>query len=381
MKKKVLVLGSTGSIGRAALDVIRQESDSLEVFGLACNENLGLLREQVERFHPPFVCVGKPITGGAMDGAALLTGMKGIKELVAMDCDIVVNGLPGSVGLEPTVEALKHDKILALANKESLVMAGRMVTDLLGRSRATLIPVDSEHSAIFQLLKGTEKGELKAITITASGGPFRNHSVDALKYVTPAEAYNHPTWKMGRKITLDSATLMNKGLEVIEAKWLFDMEPSRINVLIHPESILHGILEMVDGSFVAYMAYPDMRIPIAYALNKETRHALPFASLDLKDVSTLTFVKPDTDRFPSLRLAYGALEKGDSASVTLNASNDVASDAFIAGKIRFTDIPVIIERVLEKEPGIAVIDNMETIWEIHGWATKYTEEVLGKYHD
>jgi 1-deoxy-D-xylulose-5-phosphate reductoisomerase len=296
-----------------------------------------------------------------------------MKAMIGMDAHIVVNALPGSIGLEPSLETFRCHKVLALANKESLVMAGRIITRMVKKDAARLIPVDSEHSALYQLLKTVKKRELKTIMITASGGPFRKFDKDALEGVKPEEALNPPTWKMGQKITLDSATLMNKGLEVIEARWLFNIEPSRIRVIIHPESILHGIVELVDHSFIAYMAYPDMKIPIAYAINEGARNPLTFSPLSLEDISTLTFHTPDLERFPSLRLAYDALASGDSALITLNASNEVASQAFMEGRIRFTDIPALVEDTLEHHPRQAVIEDTGTIWEIHRWATTYTE--------
>ena len=310
MKKKVIILGSTGSIGRGTLDVIGHQRDKFEVLGLACKGSLQLLEEQVGKFKPAYVAVydGYDNAAKRIGTATVLRGMDGIKEMIGMDAPIVVNAMPGSVGLEPTLEALKHDKVLALANKESLVMAGRLVRKRLEEGSAQLIPVDSEHSALYQLLRGLPSRELKTLIITASGGPFRNHDKEALKKVKPEEALNHPTWKMGNKITLDSATLMNKGLEVIEARWLFDIGGDRIKVLIHPESIIHGMVEFVDNGFMSYLSYPDMRIPIAYALNEEERNTLPFGKLPMEEPFSLTFHRPDLDRFPSLRIAYEALE-------------------------------------------------------------------------
>ena len=382
MKKKVLILGSTGSIGRATLEVIENQKDSFEVFGLACKGNIELLNAQIKKFKPGYVCVydENMKKGIGFDKARILTGIRGIKELIDMDEEIVVNALPGSIGLEPTVHALKSNKVLALANKESLVMAGRIISRLVKEGTSTLIPVDSEHSALFQLMKTIKRKELKNIIITASGGPFKDYRKEDLEHVTSEEALNHPTWRMGTKVTLDSATLMNKGLEVIEARWLFDIKPPNINVLIHPESIVHGIIELVDGSFISYMAYPDMKIPISFAINEGKRCPLPFGKLNLKEFSQLSFYPPDTDRFPSLKLAFNALEAGDGALVAINASNEVASKAFIEGKIKFTDIPIFIEETLEHHPRVPVIEDIETIWEIHKWAQKYTEKKLGKLY-
>ncbi|HOE18216.1 MAG TPA: 1-deoxy-D-xylulose-5-phosphate reductoisomerase [Syntrophorhabdaceae bacterium] len=375
MKKKILILGSTGSIGRSTLEVIGEQQDAFEVFGLACKGQADLLNRQIEKFRPRYVCIYDEGQKDKVnfDKNKLFTGINGMKAMIGMDSHIVVNALPGSIGLEPSLEAFRCRKILALANKESLVMAGRIITKMVKKSGAKLIPVDSEHSALYQLLKNIKKKELKTIMITASGGPFRKFDKDALEGVRPEEALNHPTWKMGQKITLDSATLMNKGLEVIEARWLFNIDPSRIRVIVHPESIIHGIVEYVDHSFIAYMAYPDMKIPIAYALNESARKPIACKPLSLEDISTLTFHTPDLERFPSLRLAYEALASGDSALIALNASNEVASQAFIEGRIRFTDIPVVVEDTLEHHPAQAVIEDVETIREIHQWATEYAE--------
>jgi len=375
MKKKVLILGSTGSIGKAALDVIANDPGSFEVYGLACRNNVELLNEQITRFRPRTACVFDEHQKGRVIAASarLFTGIDGMKEMIRSEAHIVVNALPGSIGLEPTIEAIRCGKTLALANKESLVMAGRIIRGLLADTGATLIPVDSEHSALYQLLEGVPVEELRAVIITASGGPFRKHTNRALENVNLSDALNHPTWKMGQKITLDSATLMNKGLEIIEARWLFDLEPSKIKVLIHPESILHGIVELADNSLLAYMASPDMRVPIAYALNNKKRFPLPFAPLDLEHVSKLTFHPPDPKRFPSIRLAYEALASGDSALIAFNVSNEVAAQAFIEGKIKFTDIPRIVAETIEKHPVEPVVNDLETIHRIASW-TKDTSE-------
>ncbi len=378
MKKKIAILGSTGSIGCSTLEVIDNQRDTFEVFSLVCKGNTDLLNEQIDRFKPKYVCISEEHLKGKInfDRKRLFTGINGIKEIIGMEEDIVVNAMPGSIGLEPTISALKSNKILALANKESLVMAGRVVSKLLKKSGAKLIPVDSEHSALFQVMKKIRRRELKTVTITASGGPFREYGKTALAHVKPKEALNHPTWKMGNKVTLDSATLMNKGLEVIEARWLFDIKPEFIRVLVHPESIIHGMIECRDGAFMAYMANPDMKIPISFAINEGKICDLPSVPLNLKDLRKLTFYAPDTDKFPSLRLAFDALRAGDSALVTLNASNEVASDAFINGRIRFVDIPVFIEQALERHPALTVVEDIETIWEIHNWAKAYTEEII-----
>ncbi|MCX7966273.1 MAG: 1-deoxy-D-xylulose-5-phosphate reductoisomerase, partial [Syntrophorhabdaceae bacterium] len=333
MKRKVLILGSTGSIGRSALDVIDSQRDSFEVHGLVCRENIELLNRQIQAFKPKFVCIfnKEQKRKVLIDKKRLLFGIEGILELINTDVDIVLNALPGSVGLNPTIEALKANKVLALANKESLVMAGRMVMDMLKKYSSLLIPVDSEHSALYHLMKNIEPSWIESITITASGGPFRKHKKKALETVSVEEAMNHPTWKMGKKVTLDSATLMNKGFEVIEAKWLFGITHEKIKVIIHPESIIHGMVEFIDGSFTAYISYPDMRLPISYALNEGSVKELHFRKLKLEELKRLTFYPPDFVRFPALKLAYDALSEGDSALVVLNSASEVASYAFIEG--------------------------------------------------
>jgi 1-deoxy-D-xylulose-5-phosphate reductoisomerase len=383
MKKKVLILGSTGSIGRATLDVIHEQGNSFEVLGLVCKNNIQLLNAQINKFKPAYVSIydNHLLSQVKFPKKRLLPGMQGIKDLVGMDADIVMNAMPGSIGLEPTIEALKKDKILALANKESMVMAGRLVRKILQQRNGSLIPVDSEHSALYQIVKTSDQDDLKRLIITASGGPFRDYKKAKLKVVKPQDALNHPTWKMGAKITLDSATLMNKGLEVIEARWLFDIDPAQIQVLIHPESIIHGIVEYVDNSYIAYLAYPDMRIPISYALNEEKRRPLSFGALNTDEMFKLTFYPPDIDRFPSLKIALDALTMGDSTVIAMNAANEVAARAFIEGKIKFTEIPILIEKALDQHQGSAIIDDLGTILEIHQWATKFTEEKIRKKYE
>ena len=378
MKKGIILLGSTGSIGVSTLEAIENQRDEFDVVGLACRENGQLFTEQIRRFKPRFACLFDEKRAGTVDfhGTKSLTGEAGMKELLKAEAEIIVNALPGSAGLNPTIEALRQGRVLALANKESLVMAGRLVSKLAREGSAQLIPVDSEHSALYQLMEGIDRYEIERLIITASGGPFRNLSREELGNVTAEQALRHPTWRMGKKVTIDSATLMNKGLEIIEARWLFDIGQEKIDILVHPESIVHGMVQVVDGSVLAYMAYPDMRIPISFALNKGQRRKLPFGKINLVEAGTLTFFAPDTDRFPALKLAYRALEIGDSALITLNASNEVASSAFLEGRIAFTDIPVLVEEALSRHPYVKEIGDVETIWEIHGWAKAYLEDHL-----
>ena len=378
MKKGIILLGSTGSIGVSTLEAIENQRGEFDVVGLACRENGQLFTEQIRRFKPRFACLFDEKRAGTVDfhGTKSLTGEAGMKELLKAEAEIIVNALPGSAGLNPTIEALRQGRVLALANKESLVMAGRLVSKLAREGSAQLIPVDSEHSALYQLMEGIDRYEIERLIITASGGPFRNLSREELGNVTAEQALRHPTWRMGKKVTIDSATLMNKGLEIIEARWLFDIGQEKIEIVVHPESIVHGMVQIVDGSVLAYMAYPDMRIPISFALNKGQRRKLPFGKINLVEAGTLTFFAPDTDRFPALKLAYRALEIGDSALITLNASNEVASSAFLEGRIAFTDIPVLVEEALSRHPSAKEIGDVETIWEIHGWAKAYLEDHL-----
>jgi len=378
MKKGIIILGSTGSIGRSTLEVVANQRDEFEVVGLACRENVRLFSEQIKRFKPRFACLFQEELAGEVDfgGARALTGRAGMKYIVGTDGEMVVNALPGSIGLEPTVEALRMGKVLGLANKESLVMAGRLISRLAMQDGAVLIPIDSEHSALYQLLEGVDRKDIEGLIITASGGPFRDLSVEELRNVTTEQALCHPTWQMGRKVTIDSATLMNKGLEVIEAHWLFDVSAEKISVLVHPESVVHGIVCLVDGALLAYLAYPDMRIPIAFALNGGRRKAAPFGKVDLAGQGKLTFHTPDVVRFPALRLAYEALAAGDSALITLNVANEIASSAFLDGRIGFTDIPRLVEEALAHHPSVKEIEELDAVWEIQGWAQKYLEKLL-----
>jgi 1-deoxy-D-xylulose-5-phosphate reductoisomerase len=378
MKKGIVILGSTGSIGTSTLDAIKNQPDEFEVTGLACRENTRLFNEQIRTFKPRFACIYNEALLKEVDfqGARPLSGAAGILELLETNAEMIVNALPGTAGMGPTVEALKKNKCVALANKESLVMAGRLISKLTNGNHGSLIPVDSEHSALYQLMQGIGRREIEHLVITASGGPFKGYSKEQLSRVTVEQALNHPTWKMGRKVTIDSATLMNKGLEVIEARWLFDMAYERIKVLVHPESVLHGMVQLLDGSLFAYMAHPDMRIPIAFALNGGERRKLPFGKVDFAELGKLTFFKPDLDRFPALQLAYQALEAGDSAVITLNAANETAANAFANGMIGFTDIPRLVEAALTCHPVAREVYDLETIWEIDRWAKTYLEHQL-----
>ena len=359
--KRVSVLGSTGSIGQNSLAVIRQlrkQGESVEVYALSAGRNAELLILQAREFQPAKVSIED---GSQVDhvrenieglGIEVLCGSDGLKELAGdMNADTVINGLVGSVGLVPTVEALRYGKNVLLANKETIVMAGEFVMAEAERSEGKLVPIDSEMSAIFQCLEGNSTAEVSRIILTASGGPFLKTPREDLKSITIQDALQHPTWEMGGKNTVDSATLMNKGLEVIEARWLFGISPDRIDVVIHPSSIIHSMVGYVDGSILAQLSHPDMKLPIQYALTNPRRLPSEYGGLNLFEPLTLSFEPPDRERFPCLDLAYDALRSGGDAPACLNAANEVAVEAFTAGQIGFTDIPEIIrEGVSEYRP-------------------------------
>lgn len=354
MTKKVVILGSTGSIGRQTLEVIERHPDRFTVLGLAAGSNRVLLEEQARKFKPKCTALNNPAAA--------------VEMAVHPECDIVVSAIVGTAGLKPTFAALKAGKRVALANKESLVAAGAVMTRACREGGGELIPVDSEHSAIHQLLAGTANA-CRKIILTASGGPFRTKTQEELGKVTLQEALNHPNWKMGNKITIDSATLMNKGLEMIEARWLFDLPPEKIDVVVHPQSIVHSLVEFEDHSVLAQLSLPDMRIPIAYALAWPERITTPAASLNLAEAGRLTFERPDPERFPCLRLAREALEKGESYPCVLNAANEAVVEAFLAGKIGFLDIPRSVERVLTRHQGVP-LNSLQDVLEVDGWARK-----------
>ncbi|MBU2536365.1 MAG: 1-deoxy-D-xylulose-5-phosphate reductoisomerase [Chloroflexota bacterium] len=368
--KRVAVLGSTGSIGRQTLDVIRALPQRFQVVGLAAGKNLELLAEQVQEFKPEFI--GCPPENDDIDKLRGLVDIKSdllpLDEVAAHpDADIAVIATSGKAGLRPTLAALRAGKNIALANKESLVSAGEIITGEAKKSGARILPVDSEHSAIWQCLNG-ENQEAARIILTASGGPFRRLSPEQLKEVTVAQALQHPSWKMGKKVTVDSATLMNKGLEVIEAHWLFHMPYDRIDVLIHPQSIIHSMVEFIDGSIKAQLSYPDMRLPIQYALSYPERFINPqLPRIDWSLVRSLDFEPPDYDKFPCLRLAIEAGRWGGTYPAALCAADEVAVELFLDGRILFTDIASSIERTLEQHQSISK-PGLEEIEAADNWA-------------
>jgi 1-deoxy-D-xylulose-5-phosphate reductoisomerase len=347
--RRILIVGSTGSIGTQALDVV-ERSDELEVVGLAAASSWEPLLEQAGRFGVERIALADPDAAArAGEHAAVLAGAEGLVELIVdTDCDLVLNALVGSAGLGPTVAALGEGIDLALANKESLVVGGELVTALAEATGAQLIPVDSEHSALYQLIAGERPGTVERLVLTASGGPFRGRT--DLDGVTVEEALAHPTWRMGGKITVDSATLMNKGLELIEAHHLFGIPYDRIDVVVHPQSIVHALVHLNDGASLAHLGYPDMRVPISYALHHPERADVPVRTLDLVELGALTFEAPDLDTFACLRLAREAAAVGGTGPCVLNAANEVAVHAFLRGELPFTGIARVIESTLAELP-------------------------------
>ena len=366
--KKVALFGSTGSIGRQALDVIDKSRQQLSVAVLACGKNIELLRKQIAEYSPEAVVVKDEEDAKELrrdfPGLVILSGTEGYKEAARSGYDVMLNAMMGISGLEPTYEAVKLGKEIALANKETLVAGGKIIIEEARKSGAVIKPVDSEHSAIYQCLEGRQKGILKRILLTGSGGPFRTFTGEELENVTVDMALHHPRWNMGPKITIDSSTLMNKGLEVIEAKWLFDVEADDITVVIHPESIIHSMVEFVDGAVLAQMGVPDMEIPIAYALTMPGRLEGVSESIDFFGASsTLHFERPDMERFPCLRIAIDALKEGGTCTAAMNGANEEIVAAFLAGKIGYTDIPKLIEKVLDGHkngPGTQIEEILET---------------------
>lgn len=353
--KHIVILGSTGSIGRNCLSVFHNLADRFNISYLTTNTNIELLQNQIANFHPRGVVVLDETKAAALkslvgDSVEVLSGREGLLEIVRRDdVDLVINSIVGFAGLKPTVEAIKHRKHIALANKETLVVAGELVTSLVKEYGVNLIPIDSEHSAILQCLAGENRNNVSRIILTASGGPLLNTPLDAFASITVEQALNHPNWKMGNKITIDSATLMNKGLEVIEARWLFGISAERIDVVIHPQSIIHSMVEFVDGSIKAQLGVPDMKLPIQYALTYPERCPMSGNRVDFPKLQSMTFFAPDRNKFRCLQLAYDAMAMGGTAPAIMNAANEVAVQAFLENKIPFNRIPELIEQALAKQ--------------------------------
>ena len=377
----ITILGSTGSIGKQTLDIIRNKKDIFKVSALTSNSNIELLCEQVKEFKPELTVIAdkskykdlKNFLAG--EETTILCGEEGlIRAATYEETDLVISAIVGIAGLLPTYAAIKKGKKLALANKETLVTAGNIIMKEAVEKNVKIIPVDSEHSAIFQCIE-KEENEISKIILTASGGPFREKTIDELTRVTIADALKHPNWSMGKKITIDSATMMNKGLEVIEAKWLFDMPRERIEVCIHPQSIIHSMVEYIDGSVIAQLGLPDMRLPIQYAMTYPNRKKTDFEKLKLSEIKELSFYEPDFKKFPCLGLAYDALEYGDSSCVVLNAANEIAVKSFLQGLIKFNDIYKLIYSIMEKH-NIVAVKTIEDVLLIDKWGREKGEDLL-----
>ena len=381
---KISILGSTGSIGTSTLEVIDKYSDDYEVAALAAGNNTDLLTRQIEKFKPRLVCIAEDAAAnidtatGCLKTTEIVTGSEGLDMVATLsEADIVVAAISGSAGLLPALAAVKAGKTVALANKEALVMAGEIIVEEARKKNCRIIPVDSEHSAIFQLLEGRSKKDVKNIILTASGGPFLNTPSEELDRVTPEEALNHPRWKMGNKVTTDSATLMNKGLEIIEAHWLFKMPGEKIKVVIHPESIIHSMIEFVDGTVLAQLSPPDMKGPIAYALSCPERLDNVLPPLDFARIGKLTFSEPDQERFPAIKLAYRALKEAGLSPAVLNAANEVAVEEFHKRRIRFTSIPVLVEKVMDRFSNDRNVNIDNVMWSDR-WARREAEALLNE---
>ena len=380
--KRVAILGSTGSIGRSALAVVDAHPARLEVVALAAGDNASLLAEQVARYRPDTVSMatGEGIDRfrsacGANSAVAAGTGAAGLVAVATHpSADIVICASAGTAGLEAVLAAIEAGKTIALANKEVLVMAGPLVTQAAARRGVAILPVDSEHNAIHQCLHGRARNEIRRVILTASGGPFRDYDAAALAHVGPEAALQHPTWQMGKKITIDSATLMNKGLEVIEAHWLFGVSADQIDVVIHPQSIVHSMVELVDGSVIAQLGVTDMRLPIQYACSYPERWDGALPSLDLTRAGRLEFLPPSPDRFPCLGLAYRALRAEGTLPVVLNAANEVAVDAFLERKLGFTAISRVIQETMDAH-AVEAVASLEVVRRVDGWARAYARDM------
>lgn len=354
--KKITILGSTGSIGTQTLDVVRKNKDKFEVVAISANSSVDLLLEQILEFNPKYVAVYNEESANKLKNMIpnnidieVLSSMEGLVKICELkEVDVVLTAVVGMIGLVPTMAAIKAKKTIALANKETLVTAGEIVMEEAKKNNVDILPVDSEHSAIFQCLNGERKKDVEKIILTASGGPFRGKKKEELINVTKNQALKHPNWDMGRKISIDSSTLMNKGLEVIEAKWLFDVDVEDIDIVVHPQSIIHSMVSFKDSSVMAQLGCPDMRLPIEYALTYPGRSTTDFERLDLAKIATLTFEKPDMETFPCLQLAFKVLKLGGTYPTVLNAANEVLVNEFLDDKIGFYDIPYYIERSLEQ---------------------------------
>jgi 1-deoxy-D-xylulose-5-phosphate reductoisomerase len=384
--KRLSIVGSTGSIGQNTLRVVEHLSDRFRVFALAANSSVELLAEQTAAFKPSVVAITDSTRVDAFRNSCrskgvavpeVVTGEEGLRQIAsASDVDIVVSGAVGAAGLVPTHSAVAAGKTVALANKEAMVMAGELLRSTARKAQATIIPVDSEHSAIDQCLRSGRLSEVKRLILTASGGPFRETPFEQFSEISPEQALNHPVWKMGKRITIDSATLMNKGLEVIEAHWLFDLPPEKIDVMVHPQSVVHSMVEFVDGSIIAQLGIADMRTPIQYALTYPERLPSPVPGVDWTSVSRFDFLPTDRQKFPCISLAYQAMQDGGTSPAVLNAADEVAVGAFLDRKISFLDIPKVIDQVLNAHRGTRA-ESLQAIMEADSWAREYARGRLG----
>ncbi len=352
--RKIVLLGSTGSIGTQTLDVVRNNSSELEVVGIAASRSVQKVEEQVREFKPRYVCMydeaaAKELQDKIADtGIRVLSGMDGLLEIVSVpEADTVLTAVVGMIGIQPTIRAIECGKDIALANKETLVCAGHIILPLARKKNVAILPVDSEHSAIFQSLNGEPKDKVEKILLTASGGPFRGKTIDELKDMTAADALKHPNWDMGPKVTIDSSSLVNKGLEVMEARWLFDVDLDNIEVVVHPQSIVHSAVQFTDGAVIAQLGVPDMKLPIQYALFYPDRRPMAEKRLDLFEIKSLTFERPDTDTFRGLKLAFESARTGGSMPTVFNAANEMAVRRFLKGDIRYLEIYDMIEKAME----------------------------------
>ena len=369
MKKKITIFGSTGSIGQSTLDIIKHNPDKYEVIALTANKNYLRLLEQANFFKPKIVSINdnasykKFLELNVNKNLKVLNGSNSYKEILDFNTDLVMAAITGSAGLLPVVSALKKGLSIALANKESLVCSGSLVTSLAKSNNAKILPVDSEHNAIYQVLDSKNKSKISRLILTASGGPFLKKKIDELKNVTPKEAIKHPNWSMGKKISIDSATMMNKGLELIEACYLFGIHQKHIDVVIHPESIIHSCVEYMDGSMLAQMGTPDMRTPISFTLAYPERIKTDVQRLNLSEIKKLTFFEPDLNKYPCLQLAYNSLEIGKNAPTILNAANEVAVQRFLEKKIKFLSIARVVEKTLNNS-SISSINSIKDVIEV-----------------
>ncbi|OGQ06715.1 MAG: 1-deoxy-D-xylulose-5-phosphate reductoisomerase [Deltaproteobacteria bacterium RIFCSPLOWO2_12_FULL_40_28] len=378
-KKKIVILGSTGSVGQSTLDLVRCHPDRFEIFGLVAGSKIDALITQIKEFKPHMVALATKVDAEKLvsqfqGDIEVLHGPEGASQIVThASVDFVMSAIVGAAGLLPTLAAAKAGKVIGLANKESMVVAGELVTKEAKKSGSFIIPVDSEHSALYQCLAGQRIEDVKNLILTASGGPFFKLPQEEFASITVERALKHPNWDMGPKITIDSATMMNKGLEVMEARWLFDVPVAKIKICVHPQSIIHSMVEYKDGSVLAQLGVPDMRVPIAYALAYPERITTGAKPLKLTDYRELNFFEPDFEKFKSLAIAYRVAERGETYPAVLNAANEVAVAAFLSHKIKFVDIPLLVEKTLDQHKSF-VLSSLDDVLKADAWARKITQE-------